>query len=95
MAAPLPYEVLDVAVDGVDNTELCRTVTKLLSQAKRIVVVAGAGISVAAGIPDFRSSTGLFSTLRADTKFKPSGKALFDVSVYKVHKYPPSCLSRD
>ena len=50
-------------------------------------MVAGAGISVAAGIPDFRSPAGLFSTLKADTKFKPSGKALFDASVYKVHPH--------
>jgi len=82
--AALPYEVLDVAMDGMEATELCRAVMKLLSNARRIIVVAGAGISVAAGIPDFRSSTGLFSTLKTDTKYKPSGKALFDASVYKV-----------
>ena len=88
--AGLPYEVLDVAMDGMETTELCRAVMKLLSNARRIIVVAGAGISVAAGIPDFRSSTGLFSTLKADTKYKPSGKALFDASVYKVH-CPATC----
>ncbi len=41
-------------------------------------------MSVAAGIPDFRSSTGLFATLRADLKLKSSGQAMFDASVYKV-----------
>jgi NAD-dependent histone deacetylase SIR2 len=81
----LPYEVLDLAIDGISSSELCRDTMKLFASAKRIIVVAGAGISVAAGIPDFRSSTGLFSTFKADTKFKPSGKALFDASVYKVH----------
>ena len=80
----LPYEVLDLALDGISYSKVCRDTMKMLATAKRIIVVAGAGISVAAGIPDFRSSTGLFSTLRADTKFKPSGKALFDASVYKV-----------
>jgi NAD+-dependent protein deacetylase SIR2 len=83
--AALPYEVLDVAIAGIETTELCRSVMRHLSSAKRIIVVAGAGISVAAGIPDFRSSTGLFATLKADTKYKPSGKALFDASVYKVN----------
>jgi hypothetical protein len=82
--ASVPYEVLDLALDGVGTTELCRSTMKLLANAKRVIAVAGAGISVAAGIPDFRSSTGLFSTLKADTKFKPSGKQLFDASVYKV-----------
>ncbi|KAK1837280.1 NAD-dependent protein deacetylase hst4 [Podospora conica] len=59
---------------------------KLLSalrKKKRIVVIAGAGISVSAGIPDFRSSTGLFTTLRGQHKLKGSGKNLFDASVYK------------
>mmetsp|Transcript_11709 Transcript_11709/g.28058 ORF Transcript_11709/g.28058 Transcript_11709/m.28058 type:complete len:575 (+) Transcript_11709:132-1856(+) len=33
---------------------------------KRILVLAGAGMSVASGIPDFRSSDGLYATLNAD-----------------------------
>lgn len=80
----LPYEVLDLAIDTADTSDICRRAMKLLANARRIIVVAGAGISVAAGIPDFRSPAGLFSTLKADTKYKPSGKALFDASVYKV-----------
>ncbi|OAA61255.1 sir2 family histone deacetylase [Niveomyces insectorum RCEF 264] len=54
-----------------------------LRKKKRIVVVAGAGISVSAGIPDFRSSTGLFTTLRGQHGSRGSGKHLFDASVYK------------
>jgi NAD-dependent histone deacetylase SIR2 len=80
----LPYEVLDLTLDNVASSALCKKTMDVLYRAKRMIVVAGAGISVAAGIPDFRSQGGLFSTLKADTKFKPSGKALFDVSVYKV-----------
>ncbi|KAI1928160.1 hypothetical protein LOZ58_006823 [Ophidiomyces ophidiicola] len=53
-----------------------------LRKRKKIVVVAGAGISVSSGIPDFRSSHGLFTTLRKDHKLKASGKQLFDASVY-------------
>lgn len=34
-------------------------------------------------MPDFRSSNGLFNTLRADNKLKASGKQLFDASVYQ------------
>lgn len=34
-------------------------------------------------VPDFRSSTGLFSTLRGQHKLKASGKHLFDAAVYK------------
>ncbi|KAI5819759.1 DHS-like NAD/FAD-binding domain-containing protein [Pyronema omphalodes] len=53
---------------------------KLLRKKKKIVVIAGAGISVNAGIPDFRGSDGLFATLKTS---KNSGKDLFDASVYK------------
>ncbi|MCJ1266504.1 hypothetical protein MMC22_006389 [Lobaria immixta] len=57
---------------------------KVLRKKRKIVVIAGAGISVSAGIPDFRSSTGLFSTLRSEYKLKASGKHLFDASVYQT-----------
>lgn len=53
--------------------------------ARRIVVIAGAGISVAAGIPDFRSTTGLFRLIRNDLKLRgngaASGQQMFDASV--------------
>ncbi|KAG0639832.1 Sir2 family histone deacetylase Hst4 [Tuber brumale] len=74
---PLTEEVLKAQKPQID------TLLKLLRKKKKIVVIAGAGISVGAGIPDFRSSGGLFSSLRNDMKLKTSGKELFDASVYK------------
>ncbi|KAJ6446079.1 NAD-dependent histone deacetylase SIR2 [Purpureocillium lavendulum] len=65
-----------------DNFHLQRLLAAL-HKKKKIVVIAGAGISVSAGIPDFRSSTGLFATARSQHKLKASGKHLFDASVYK------------
>ncbi|PVH96403.1 DHS-like NAD/FAD-binding domain-containing protein, partial [Periconia macrospinosa] len=65
-----------------DKPQLDRLL-KTLHKKRKIVVIAGAGISVAAGIPDFRSSTGLFKTLRNDHKRISSGKDLFDASVYQ------------
>ncbi|KAL8822392.1 MAG: hypothetical protein Q9191_006870 [Dirinaria sp. TL-2023a] len=74
---------------------------KLLRKRRKIVVIAGAGISVSAGsmyfpacqsylltdlkpVPDFRSSEGLFATLRTEHKLRSSGKDLFDASVYQT-----------
>ncbi|KAI3548587.1 Sir2 family protein [Colletotrichum tamarilloi] len=65
-----------------DDGNLARLVSAL-KKRKKIVVIAGAGISVSAGIPDFRSKTGLFATLPNEHKVKGSGKHLFDASVYK------------
>ena len=59
------------------------TLLKTLRKKRKIVVVAGAGISVSAGIPDFRSQHGLFKQLKSEHKLKSTGKDLFDASVYK------------
>ncbi|KAL1890184.1 hypothetical protein Cpir12675_005500 [Ceratocystis pirilliformis] len=73
------------AEDGVPNpgAEHLETLMNALRKKKKIVVIAGAGISVSAGIPDFRSGHGLFKTLKSEHKLKVSGKQLFDASVYK------------
>lgn len=65
-----------------DSRQMERLVTALRKK-KKIVVIAGAGISVSAGIPDFRSATGLFATAKSQHKLAGSGKHLFDASVYK------------
>lgn len=52
---------------------------RTIAKARRVVVVCGAGISVQAGIPDFRSSTGLFQQLKEENpKALSSGRELFD-----------------
>ncbi|CCG83350.1 NAD-dependent deacetylase hst4 [Taphrina deformans PYCC 5710] len=50
--------------------------------AKRIVFVSGAGISCSAGIPDFRSMNGLYSTAQG-AQGNIKGKDLFDVSLFQ------------
>ncbi|KAJ1921190.1 NAD-dependent deacetylase hst3 [Mycoemilia scoparia] len=52
-----------------------------IAESKRCVVVAGAGVSVSAGIPDFRSSSGLFAEVqKKHGNLFLSGKDLFDAS---------------
>ena len=73
----------DDAQSEYDRQRSLELLLKAIHKRRKIVVIAGAGISVSAGIPDFRSSHGLFRSLRAEHKLKSSGKELFDASVYK------------
>ncbi|KAM0750099.1 DHS-like NAD/FAD-binding domain-containing protein, partial [Meredithblackwellia eburnea MCA 4105] len=59
-------------------------VVKAVLKAKRIAVVCGAGISTASGIPDFRSSEGLFESLKRQYPEArlSSGKDLFDAGLF-------------
>ncbi|KAI1180669.1 DHS-like NAD/FAD-binding domain-containing protein [Nemania sp. FL0916] len=84
---PRTTEYLDLSAAASEQSEkdgqLLEQLTHALRKKKKIVVIAGAGISVSAGIPDFRSSSGLFATLPKEHGIKGSGKHLFDASVYK------------
>lgn len=68
----------DVEVDQVAADSL-RNVICQLRAAKRIVVVCGAGISTSVGIPDFRSSSGLFSSSNGTGKGKGKAQDLFHI----------------
>ncbi|KAG8213044.1 DHS-like NAD/FAD-binding domain-containing protein [Butyriboletus roseoflavus] len=73
-------------VHPVDVPHHLRKALRAILKARRLVVVCGAGISVQAGIPDFRSPTGLFQTLKRDNPKEglTSGKDLFDASVFNL-----------
>lgn len=68
---------------GQEDNRQTERLLAALRKKKKVVVIAGAGISVSAGIPDFRSSTGMFATAKNQHKLKASGKHLFDASVYR------------
>ncbi|KAF8579007.1 DHS-like NAD/FAD-binding domain-containing protein [Ramaria rubella] len=64
-----------------------RTLTSLsttLAKSKRVVVITGAGISCSCGIPDFRSSEGLYALVKS--KYPNAvlkGRDLFDASLFR------------
>ncbi|CAI7574743.1 unnamed protein product [Penicillium palitans] len=84
---PLPKErttqYLDLSKSLYEQNNQHYLLVQTLRHQKDIVVIAGAGISTAAGIPDFRSTDGLFKSLQKKHNLKASGKLLFDAAVYQ------------
>ena len=83
-------------IDDIDNDSILHgdltveRVAKIIKngEVKNIVVMSGAGISVSAGIPDFRSpGTGLYYNLE---KYKlPTPESMFDIDFFREH---PECF---
>ncbi|KAL6239828.1 NAD-dependent protein deacetylase hst4 [Aspergillus navahoensis] len=69
--------------DYGDQESQINLLVNTIRNHKKIVVIAGAGISTSAGIPDFRSEDGLFKTLQKKHNLKASGKLMFDAAVYQ------------
>ncbi|KAI9824904.1 MAG: Sir2 histone deacetylase Hst2 [Thelocarpon impressellum] len=77
-----------VAPETLERRDLA-AVAKLIKdkQARRIVVLAGAGLSTAAGIPDFRSpGTGLYANL--ERLRLPVPEAVFDIRFFRRDPVP-------
>ena len=64
-AAP-PFDLCSSA--SPSYSEAMASVARLLQSRKRILVLAGAGISVSCGIKDFRSPNGLYATLDTEVR---------------------------
>ncbi|KAG2231813.1 DHS-like NAD/FAD-binding domain-containing protein [Thamnidium elegans] len=68
-------------------TELAACIDK----SKRVLVITGAGISCSSGIPDFRSSKGLYN--RVKKKHLMKGQDLFDATLFR-DKRQTECFYR-
>lgn len=63
-------------------------VVQLLKTAKNILVLAGAGMSVSCGIPDFRSKHGLYAMVQHMDIEVPEPEALFQIDFFRQNPAP-------
>ncbi|KAI9142925.1 DHS-like NAD/FAD-binding domain-containing protein [Paraphysoderma sedebokerense] len=81
---------------NVINEPSINEIARLIQEgkAKRIVVMTGAGISTAAGIPDFRSpGTGLYHNLQ---KYNlKEAEDIFDIEYFQENPYPFFVLAKE
>jgi hypothetical protein len=60
---------------------------ELLDKSKNVLVLTGAGISVSCGIPDFRSSNGIYKRLREEYSL-PDPESMFDIEYFRDDPKP-------
>lgn len=75
VAAQLDKVVLRALRDRqtLDLTNTVQAAADLIRTARHVLVLTGAGISTSCGIPDFRSSDGLFAQLQAEARAMSAG----------------------
>jgi Sir2 family len=77
----------EVELETPPPPETLVQIAQWIDEAQDILVLTGAGVSVAAGIPDFRTpGTGLYDNLQ---KYNlPYAEAVFDIDYYPRHPQP-------
>lgn len=63
-------------------------VVNLLKTSKNIIVLTGAGVSVSCGIPDFRSTDGIYSRLAKEYPNLPDPQSMFDIQYFNQDPRP-------
>ena len=103
MESHLDEQEIDDLADAIDfglsikeptNDDVIKDVAKAIEKSSKIMVLSGAGLSVAAGIPDFRTpGTGLYDNLQRYNL--PYPEAVFDVRFYQNNPRPFCTLARE
>ena len=93
---PIPSRVVPPSKPALMSSFDVAGVAELIlsGQVRRIVCMCGAGISVSAGIPDFRSpGTGLYSRLQ--DYGLPSPEAVFEINFFRSNPRPFFLLAKE
>ncbi len=87
-------EKLSVLGGKATLPELCERLKE--GHYHKVIVMAGAGISVSAGIPDFRSpGSGLYESMDLKHYNLPSAQAVFDINFFRKNPKPFFMLSKE
>ncbi|KAI0034169.1 DHS-like NAD/FAD-binding domain-containing protein, partial [Vararia minispora EC-137] len=75
---------IDLNTSDLSSRRALDNISSGVAKCKRIVVVTGAGISCSCGIPDFRSSDGLYNLVKKQyPNIILKGRDLFDASLFR------------
>ena len=87
----------EVAVFGGEEATMKRIAERIQAgDIRRVLAVVGAGASVAAGIPDFRSpTTGLYQSPTLRKYELPHPEAIFDIDYFREDPQPFFHLARE
>ena len=75
---------------GIHLGEKFPNIISLIQRCRRVVVLAGAGISVSCGVPDFRSENGIYSMAKDlhHCAALPDPQAIFDIEYFRDDPRP-------
>lgn len=80
----ITIDLLDPKANDSQKSCWLNEVSKHIFKSKKVTVLTGAGISCNAGIPDFRSSDGLYNLVKSKyPKTIVRGQDLFDISLFR------------
>lgn len=78
-------KVTHLSLHSSEHNVLLDSINKQINRSRKVLVLTGAGISCNAGIPDFRSSDGLYNLVKQqypDVTIR-SGQEMFDISLFR------------
>lgn len=80
----MPPTTVKICLRNSEHMDLRNYVSYCVMKSKRTLLVVGAGISTSAGIPDFRSTDGLYSLIKSKyAKDIANGQELFDAGIFE------------